>query len=110
MMDAVKSQPSTSARKYELAESKVAQVLIADSAPIQSQLLARALQSRREFQVSAVALESSAIDAFLQANQTDVLLLAGNNLPDFTLLRWLRVSHPRVAPVLLAESDDRELW
>jgi two-component system, NarL family, nitrate/nitrite response regulator NarL len=26
-----------------------------------------------------------------------------------SLLRWLRVSYPKIAPVLLAESDDREL-
>jgi hypothetical protein len=37
------------------------EVLIADSGPIQSQLFARALKVRREFQVSAVALETSAL-------------------------------------------------
>ena len=85
------------------------QVVVADSSPIQSQLLARALKSRRDFQVSAVALETSALDNFLQSNQADVVLVAGNHLPDLSLLRWLRVSYPKVAPVLLAESDDRDL-
>ena len=33
----------------------------------------------------------------------------GNHLPDLSLLRWLRVSYPNIAPVLLAENDDREL-
>jgi DNA-binding NarL/FixJ family response regulator len=90
-------------------ETEAVQVLVADSGPIQSQLLTRALRSRREFQVSAVALETSAIYNFTQSNQVDVVLIAGNHLPDLGLLRWLRVSCPKIAPVLLAESDDREL-
>ena len=84
-------------------------VVVADSSPIQSQLLARALKGRREFQVSAVALETSALDRFMQSNRADVVLVAGNHLPDLGLLRWLRVSYPKIAPVLLAENDDREL-
>lgn len=47
--------------------------------------------------------------AFLQTHTVDVLLAAGNNLPDLTLLRWLRVSYPKVATVLLAENDNNEL-
>jgi DNA-binding NarL/FixJ family response regulator len=89
--------------------AEVVQVLVADSGPIQSQLLARALKSRREFQVSTVALETSALHDFMQSNHADVVLIAGNQLPDLSLLRWLRVSYPKIAPVLLAESDDREL-
>jgi len=85
------------------------QVVVADSSPIQSQLLTRALQGRRDFQVSAVALETSALDAYLQSNPADVVLVAGNHLPDLGLLRWLRISYPKTAPVLLAESDDREM-
>jgi len=84
-------------------------ILVADSGPIQSQLLTRALKGRREFQVSAVALETSAIHDFMQSNHADVVLIAGNHLPDLSLLRWLRVSYPKIAPILLAESDDREL-
>jgi DNA-binding NarL/FixJ family response regulator len=91
------------------AASETVQVVVADSSPIQSQLLARALKSRRDFQVSAVALETSALDNFLQSNHADVVLVAGNHLPDLSLLRWLRVSYPKIAPVLLAESEDRDL-
>jgi two-component system, NarL family, response regulator DegU len=91
------------------AETEMVQVLVADSGPIQSQLLTRALKSRREFQVSAVALETAVIHNFMQSNHADVVLIAGNHLPDLSLLRWLRVSYPKIAPVLLAESDDREL-
>jgi len=84
-------------------------VLIADSGPLQSQLLTRALRSRRDFQVSAVALERTALDNFLRSTPADVVLMAGSHLPDLGLLRWLRISHPQVAPVLLASNDDREL-
>ena len=91
------------------ATTEVVHVLVADSGPIQSQLLTRALKSRREFRVSAVALETSALHDFMQSNPADVVLVAGNHLPDLGLLRWLRVSHPKIAPVLLAEDDDREL-
>jgi DNA-binding NarL/FixJ family response regulator len=89
--------------------TEVVHVLVADSGPIQSQLLTRALKSRREFRVSAVPLETSALHNFMQSNPADVVLVAGNHLPDLGLLRWLRVSHPKIAPVLLAESDDREV-
>ncbi len=90
-------------------ETEIVQVVVADSSPIQSQLLTRALKSRRDFQVSAVALEASALHDFMQSNQADVVLIAGNHLADLSLLRWLRVSYPKIAPVLLAENDDREL-
>jgi two-component system, NarL family, response regulator DegU len=91
------------------AGNEAIQVLVADSSPIQSQLLTRALQIRKDFQVAAVALEASALQKFMESNHADVVLIAGNHLPDLSLLRWLRVSYPRVAPVLLAENDDREL-
>jgi DNA-binding NarL/FixJ family response regulator len=93
----------------ENAATPPVRVLIADSGPLQSQLLARALKSRRDFEVSAVAQRSTALDAFLQSNPADVALIAGSNPPDFGLLRWLRIAHPTVASVLLAGDDDREL-
>ena len=91
------------------AETELVHVLVADSGPIQSQLLTRALKGRREFEVSAVALETSALRDFMQSKRADVVLIAGNHLPDLGLLRWLRVSYPKVAPILLAENEDREL-
>lgn len=89
--------------------SNLIQVLVADSSPIQSQLLTRALRARRELTVSAVGLEAAALHGFLQSNPADVVLIAGNNLPNLSLLRWLRVSYPKIAPVLLVERDDREM-
>jgi DNA-binding NarL/FixJ family response regulator len=91
------------------APTEIIQVLVADSAPIQSQLLTRALKARRDFQVSACALEMPALDEVLQSTSPDVILIAANFQPDFSLVRWLRVSYSKIAPVLLIESDDREL-
>jgi len=83
-------------------------VLVADSGSIHSQLLIRALKSTRDFQVSGIALEASALRSHMQSSRVDVVLLAGNQCLDFSLLRWLRISYPKTAPVLLAESEDRE--
>lgn len=83
-------------------------VLVADAGPIQSQLLTRALKGRREFHVSAVAPEAAAIRDFIQTNRADVVLIAGSPIPNLGLLRWLRISYPKIAPVLLAESEDQE--
>src|SRR5580692_10095090 len=93
----------------EIIDSQLVRVLIADSGPIQSQLLARALKGRREFSVATVDLDISALRSFLQSNDADVILIAGNRLPDSDLLRWLSVAYPKIAPVLLAENDEREL-
>jgi len=106
----VKTLRSTkSATTAASAAGKTVRVLVADSGLIQSQLLARALKGWRDFKVSTVALETSALYNFIQANPVDVVLVAGNNLPDFSMLRWLRISYPNIAPILLAEKDDREL-
>ncbi len=93
----------------EAGQSVMIRVLVADSSPIQSQLLVRALKARREFQVFAVGLEPAVLHDFLRANPIDVVLIAANYLSDLSVLRWLHVSHPKVAPILLIESDDREL-
>jgi len=106
----VKSSSSGKPLKAPLAIQKDAvRVLVADSGAIQSQLLTRALKARRDFQVSAVALEVPALHSFMQSNTPDVVLIAGNQVPDLRLVHWLHVSYPRVAPVLLVEEYDREL-
>lgn len=84
-------------------------VLIAESSPIQSQLLTKALRSRRNLRVSAVALEEPALHDFMQSSPADVVLIAENHLPDLSLLRWFHISYPTAAPVLLVEGYDREL-
>ncbi len=90
-------------------EPTLVRVLVADSGPIQSQLLVRALKGRREFRVFAAPLEAAVLHEFMRSNPVDVVLIAGNHLPNLSILRWLRVSHPKVAPVMLVESDDRSL-
>lgn len=93
----------------EAEHSTAIRVLVADSGPIQSQLLVRALKARREFLVFSVGLEAAVLHDFLRANPVDVVLIAANYLSDLSVLRWLRVSHSKVVPVLLIECDDREL-
>ncbi len=103
------TSPITSPAEDEPAQGEPLRILVADSAPIQSQLLTRALNVRRDFEVSAAPLEISAIHKFMQSTPADVILVAGNSLPDYSLLRWLRVSYPKAATVLLAESGDRDI-
>jgi DNA-binding NarL/FixJ family response regulator len=45
----------------------------------------------------------------MQSNEVDVVLLAQNKTSNFSLLRWLHVSHPAASAVLLVENYDREL-
>jgi DNA-binding NarL/FixJ family response regulator len=93
----------------QLVEAVQVRILVAESGPIQSQLLTRALRSRRNFRVFTVPLEAAALHSFMQANHTDVVLLSGNRLSHLSLLRWLHVSYPTAAPVVLVESYDRNL-
>ena len=69
----------------------------------------RALKGRHEFRVFAAALEAAVLHEFMHSIPVDVVLIDGNHLPNLSILRWLRVSHPKVAPVMLVESDDRSL-
>jgi DNA-binding NarL/FixJ family response regulator len=87
----------------------IVHVVLADSSPIQSLLLTRALRSKRDLRVSAVAPELSALQAFLHLNPVDVIVISANHKPNFSLLRWIHLSHPRIAPVLMVEHYDREL-
>jgi DNA-binding NarL/FixJ family response regulator len=100
------SKPANGSRP---ALKEAVRVLVADSAPIQSQLLTSALSNRRNFRVSSVALDISALHSSIQANPADVVLVAGTHLRDLSLLRSLHLSHPEVAPVLLVENCDRDL-
>jgi DNA-binding NarL/FixJ family response regulator len=109
ILSGVKNKRSKARKPPEPPHSPLVHVLIADSGPLQSQLLTRALRSRRDFHVSAVNLATPALDAFLQSKQADVVLMAGAELADLGLLRWLRISYPKVAPVLLVEKDEPEL-
>ncbi len=91
-----------------LSERAPVRVVVADSGPIQCQLLARALRARRDFLVSTVILEMPALHQLLQTKTADVVLIAENNPPNLSLLRWLHVSYPAVAPILLVDEYNRE--
>jgi DNA-binding NarL/FixJ family response regulator len=82
---------------------------VADSGLIQSLLLARALRARPNFQIATVPLEAATVLQSMQSNPADVVLLAGNQSLHFGLLRWLHVSFPATASILLVDSCDREL-
>jgi DNA-binding NarL/FixJ family response regulator len=90
------------------AKAEVVRVLVAESGPLQSQLLTRALRSRRDLQVFSADLNTGALDKFLQSNKADVVLIAGSHLADLSLLRWLHISYPRLAPVVLIDKEDRD--
>jgi len=87
----------------------VVHILLADSSPIQSQLLTRALKSKRGFKVSAVEPDTSALQGSIESCPADVVLIAGNKLQDLSIVRWLRIYHPTIAPILLVETCDRDL-
>jgi DNA-binding NarL/FixJ family response regulator len=90
------------------AKADIVRVLVAESGPLQSQLLTRALRSRRELKVFSADLNTGAIDKFPQSNQADVVLIAGSHLADLSLLRWLHISYPKIAPVVLIDKEDRD--
>jgi DNA-binding NarL/FixJ family response regulator len=104
-----KTRIATEITQAPTVPSEIVQVLVADSGAIQSQLLSRALKARRDFQVSVVDLEMTALQNFLQSNHADVILIAASRLPDLSLLHWLHLSYPKIFSVLLVDSDDREL-
>jgi DNA-binding NarL/FixJ family response regulator len=91
------------------AEADIVRVLVAGPGSIQSQLLARALRARRNFKVTTSTLEVSALRQAMQANPPNVVLVAGDPQPHFSILRWLHVSYPASSTVLLVEDYDREL-
>ena len=83
-------------------------IVVVDSGSIRCQLLARALRSRRHFNVTATSLDAAALHDLLGSNPADVVLVHGSPAPVLKLLRWLHVSHPAVATVLLVETCDSQ--
>lgn len=89
------------------------EVLLADSSPLQLQLLNAALRRRPEFRLRACSLDAVPIFDALKESPAHVAVLALNhqngNPYDLTLLRRLHVAYPQTNKVLLVESGDREL-
>ena len=88
-------------------------VLIADSSPLQLQLLSSALRRRPEFTASTCPLDSDLILKELEQSAIQVLLLDINNQSsswlDMGLLRRIHIAFPNIPKVLLLEEFNREL-
>jgi len=85
-------------------------VLIADSSPLQLQLLTSALRRRPEFNLISSTLDVQMILQILSTESCKVVILAMNHKHealDFELLRRLHVAHPEVAKILLLAGCDR---
>lgn len=82
-------------------------VLLADSSPLQLQLLTGALRRRTEFNLLACPLNLENILEMLTSTPCKVVVLAMNHQPDgihLDLLRRLHVAHPELAKILLLDS------
>src|SRR5579872_528504 len=101
-------------RSAPVAMSNAIGVLVADSNPMQSQLLTGALRRRPEFAVYSCELNSDlileALEA-LEAGSIHVLVFKADHSgrPDFDLLRSLHLSHPEIDKVVLLDGYDREV-
>lgn len=87
-------------------------VLLADSKPIESQLLAEALRSRG-FQVSPCIADTSSVLELVDSSAVDVAVLSCSGsqtgLADMNPLHTLHMTYPRIPKVFLLEGDDRGL-
>lgn len=106
VMDSVPGQQENSTRTVDEAPVRI---LIADSGSIRSELLARALRARRNFTVASTSEDAVTLHRFLEGNSADVVLIPSNHGSELRLLRWLHVSHPSIAAILLVETYDRQL-
>lgn len=96
--------------KTQVSASNSIRILLADSSPMQLQLLASALRRRPEFQVSSCPLDLDLVLKSLESSPVDVLVLAGNGTSeDLLLLRRVHISYSKIPKVLLVESPDREV-
>lgn len=87
-------------------------VLLADSKPMEGQLLAGALH-HHGFQVSSCEAELEQVLEFADHGTTDVAVLTcavpQTGVLDTTVLRTLHIAHPQIPKVVLMDADDREL-
>ncbi len=90
----------------------VIRVLLADSTPMESQLLAGSLR-HQGFQVLTCESEVSSILEVVEHGVVDVAVIscaaAHSELPDMTALRTLHLTHPQIPKVCLMETEGGEL-
>jgi len=98
-------------RSAPVAVSNSIGVLVADSNPMQSQLLTGALRRRPEFAVYSCDLNVDIILEALDVGEIHVLVFKAdhNGRTEFSLLRRLHNSHPRIDKIVLVDTYDREL-
>jgi DNA-binding NarL/FixJ family response regulator len=88
-------------------------VLIADSNRMQAQLLVSALRRRPEFRVFTCPADASSMIQLLASVPARVVVFSLNHslgiAPQLATMRYLHLSHPAIAKVLLVESYDRPL-
>ena len=93
--------------------SKSIGVLLADSSPMQLQLLTSALRRRPEFKMASCPMDGDLVLQMLASMPIQVLVLGfghpDSSLEDMALLRRLHVSYPQVAKIVLLESANRDL-
>jgi DNA-binding NarL/FixJ family response regulator len=89
------------------------EVLLADSSPLQLQLLTSALRRRQEFRLRSCALDSESVFEALKQSHADVAVLALNHpssqIQDLALLRRVHLAYPQTTKILLLESCERDL-
>ena len=90
----------------------VTTVLLADSKPMESQLLAGSLR-HRGFEVLSCDGEVSSILEFVESGSVKIAVIsssaAHSGLPDMTALRTLHLTHPEIPKICLMETESREL-
>jgi DNA-binding NarL/FixJ family response regulator len=83
-------------------------VLLADSKPMESQLLAGSLQ-QRGFEVITCENDVSSILELIERGGVDVAVIsstaAHSGLPDMAAIRTLHLTHPQIPKVCLMETD-----
>jgi len=96
----------------EANSERTVRVLLADSKPMESQLLAEALR-KSGFQVSPCIPETGSILELVDSGTVDVAVLSCSGsqtgLADMNPLRTLHMTYPRIPKVFLLEAEDRGL-
>ena len=96
----------------DITDSSSIHVLLADSKPMENQLLAGALR-HHGFPVCSCEAELEPVLALTDANVTDVAVISclppHAGVQDMTVLRTLHITHPQIPKVVLMDTEDPEL-
>lgn len=91
----------------DTASAGTVRILLADSRPLQSQLLAQALREQR-FSMFCCMPEPGAVLQFLEQNPCDVLVMSTPHPSgDISSLRTVHLTTPQLAKIALLDEDSR---